>query len=159
MRELAEFLIEIHGQQEFQRLVNRAAQREVLDEQLPDVRLLDAGCRAFRALPGLPPRFRVAQDSGRKSRLARSTCCAISCTELKAEVTTVTEIEELFADQKRIAGRGRLAAAARAALIAAYEAEGESAHDLLGRAGAALRSVGGHRSRARGARQAVAARP
>ncbi len=34
LRELAEFLIEIHGQQEFQRLVNRGTQREMLDEHL-----------------------------------------------------------------------------------------------------------------------------
>src|SRR5229473_117987 len=40
LRELAEFLIEIHGQQEFQRLVNRGAQREMLDEHLPDLGLL-----------------------------------------------------------------------------------------------------------------------
>src|ERR1700730_7444182 len=36
LRELADFLIEIHGQQEFQRLVNRGAQREMLDENLAD---------------------------------------------------------------------------------------------------------------------------
>src|SRR5271170_386635 len=36
LRELAEFLLEIHGQQEFQRLVSRAAQRELLDERLDD---------------------------------------------------------------------------------------------------------------------------
>src|SRR5882757_5980856 len=34
LRELAEFLIEIHGQQEFQHLVSRGAQRELLDERL-----------------------------------------------------------------------------------------------------------------------------
>src|SRR5208283_5809798 len=36
LRELAEFLIEIHGQQEFQHLVSRGAQRELLDERLSD---------------------------------------------------------------------------------------------------------------------------
>src|ERR1039458_4638848 len=34
LREFAEFLIEIHGQQEFQHLVKRSAQREMLDEHL-----------------------------------------------------------------------------------------------------------------------------
>src|ERR1700680_5007141 len=42
LRELAEYLIEIHGQQEFQRLVNRGTQREMLDEHLPDPALLSA---------------------------------------------------------------------------------------------------------------------
>src|SRR5450432_3876238 len=54
LRELAEFLIEIHGQQEFQRLVNRGAQREMLDEHLADSSLLGSvaqlyeRCRACR---------------------------------------------------------------------------------------------------------------
>src|ERR1700723_1296725 len=42
LRELAEFLIEIHGQQEFQRLVNRGAQREMLDDTLADRSLREA---------------------------------------------------------------------------------------------------------------------
>src|SRR5580693_4736330 len=42
LRELGEFLIEIHGQQEFQRLVQPGAQREMLDEHLPDAGLLGA---------------------------------------------------------------------------------------------------------------------
>jgi DNA repair protein RecN (Recombination protein N) len=66
--------------------------------------------------------------------------------ELKAEVTTVAAIEELFIEQKRISGRGRLSAAARTALTAIYEgdpdADTESANDLLGKAQAALRAVG-----------------
>src|SRR6202140_2536063 len=40
LRELAEFLIEIHGQQEFQRLVNRGAQGGMLDEHLADPNLV-----------------------------------------------------------------------------------------------------------------------
>jgi DNA repair protein RecN (Recombination protein N) len=56
-------------------------------------------------------------------------------------VSTVSDIVELFADQKRVAARGRLGAAARTALTATYEADTDSAHDLLGKATAALRSV------------------
>ena len=56
-------------------------------------------------------------------------------------MTTVAAIEELFVEQKRIAGRGRLATAARTALAAVYEEDGASAHDLLAKASAALRSV------------------
>src|ERR1700682_2675107 len=63
-------------------------------------------------------------------------------TELKAEVTTVAAIEELFVEQKRISGRGRLSAAAHAALVAAYDADADSAHDMLAKASAALRTVG-----------------
>ncbi|HEY1312399.1 MAG TPA: AAA family ATPase, partial [Steroidobacteraceae bacterium] len=42
LRELAQLLIEIHGQQEFQRLVNRGAQRDMLDDHLADRALLPA---------------------------------------------------------------------------------------------------------------------
>jgi DNA repair protein RecN (Recombination protein N) len=63
-------------------------------------------------------------------------------TELKAEVTTAAEIEALFVEQKRISARGRLSAAARTALVAVYDADADSAHDLLAKASAALRMVG-----------------
>jgi DNA repair protein RecN (Recombination protein N) len=141
LRELAEFLIEIHGQQEFQRLVNRGTQREMLDEHLPDPVLLSVVSELYE-------RYRVCRrdfeslKSAAENRDSRLDLLRYQLAELKAEVTTVAAIEELFVDQKRVAGRGRLAAAARAALTAAYESDGDSAHDLLGRAHAALRNVG-----------------
>ena len=61
--------------------------------------------------------------------------------ELKSEVTTPAEIEALFAEQKRIAGRGRLAQAASGALNAVYDEESASAHDLLGKAAGTLRAA------------------
>jgi DNA repair protein RecN (Recombination protein N) len=140
LRELADYLIEIHGQQEFQRLVNRAAQREMLDEHLEDP-----------ALPGvvsaLHERFRACRrdfeslKAAAENRASRLDLLRYELAELKAEVTTVAAIEELFADRKRVAGRGRLAAAARTALDAVYESDVDSAHDLLGRAHSALRNV------------------
>src|ERR1700731_3091528 len=141
LRELTEFLIEIHGQQEFQRLVNRAAQREMLDEHLAQPALL-------AAVAQLHGRYRACRDeleslaAGAANRDSRLDLLRYQLAELKAEVTTAAAIEELFVDQKRVAGRGRLAAAARTALTAAYESDGDSAHGLLGRAHAALRHVG-----------------
>jgi DNA repair protein RecN (Recombination protein N) len=141
LRELAEFLIEIHGQQEFQHLVNRGTQRDMLDEHLADRGLLAAVAELYE-------RYRTCRrdheslKSAAENRDSRLDLLRYQLAELKAEVTTVAAIEELFADQKRVAGRGRLAAAARGALTAAYESDGDSAHDLLGRAHAALRNVG-----------------
>jgi DNA repair protein RecN (Recombination protein N) len=141
LRELSEFLIEIHGQQEFQRLVNRSTQRGMLDEHLPDRGLL-------AEVAGLYERYRDCRrdfdslTSAAQNRDSRLDVLRYQLAELKAEVTTVAAIEELFVDQKRVAGRGRLAAAARTALNAAYDSDGDSAHDLLGRAHSALRSVG-----------------
>jgi len=146
LRDLSEFLIEVHGQQEFQRLVNRAHQREMLDEHLSESEVL-------RTVSALYERYQAcrrdvdALKSAAENRDSRLDLLRYQLAELKAEVTSVAAIEELFIDQKRVAGRGRLAAAARGALTAAYDghgdgdSDGDSAHALLGRAHAALRNV------------------
>ena len=141
LRELAEFLIEIHGQQEFQRLVNRGAQREMLDEHLADQGLREAVSDLYERYRACRRNFESLQSAA-ENRNSRLDLLRYQLAELKAEVTTVADIEELFVDRKRVAGRGRLAAAAQAALTAAYESDGDNAHDLLGKAHAALRNVG-----------------
>jgi DNA repair protein RecN (Recombination protein N) len=141
LRELAEFLIEIHGQQEFQRLVNRGAQREMLDAHLADAGLRDAVAEIYERYRACRRDFESLKSAA-ENRDSRLDLLRYQLSELKAEVTTVAAIEELFVDQKRVAGRSRLAAAARTALTAAYESDADSAHDLLGRAHAALRNVG-----------------
>ena len=140
LRELAEFLIEIHGQQEFQHLVSRGAQRELLDERLSDPAVKSTVADLYGRLHVCRREFE-ALKSAAEDRDARLELLRYQLRELNAEVSTAAAIEELFADQKRIAGRSRLGEAARAALSATYESEGDSAHDLLGRAQSALRSV------------------
>jgi DNA repair protein RecN (Recombination protein N) len=140
LRELAEFLIEIHGQQEFQHLVSRGAQRELLDERLSDPAVKSTVADLYGRLHACRREFE-ALKSAAEDRDARLELLRYQLRELNAEVRTAAAIEELFADQKRIAGRSRLGEAARAALSATYESEGDSAHDLLGRAQSALRSV------------------
>jgi len=140
LRELAEFLIEIHGQQEFQHLVSRGAQRELLDERLRDPAVKSTVADLYGRLHARQREFE-ALKSAAEDRDARLELLRYQLRELNAEVSTAAAIEELFADQKRIAGRSRLGEAARAALSATYESEGDSAHDLLGRAQSALRSV------------------
>jgi DNA repair protein RecN (Recombination protein N) len=140
LREFAEFLIEIHGQQEFQHLVKRSAQREMLDEHL-------SGDDLIVTLSGLYGRYRAcrrdyeALTSAAANREERLDLLRHQLTELKAEVGTVAEIEELFVDRKRIAGRDRLAAAARTALTCVYDDDEASAHNLLAKASSALRAA------------------
>jgi DNA repair protein RecN (Recombination protein N) len=140
LRELADFLIEIHGQQEFQHLVSRGAQRELLDERLSTPALRSSVAEAFERYSASSREFEALKNAA-QNRDARLDLLRYQLRELKAEVSTAAAIEELFADQKRVAARGRLSAAARTALTAAYEADSDSAHDLLGKATAALRSV------------------
>jgi DNA repair protein RecN (Recombination protein N) len=140
LRELAEFLIEIHGQQEFQHLVSRGAQRELLDERLSAPALKNTVAELFNRYHACRRDFESLQSAA-ENRDARLELLRYQLRELKNDVSTVSDIEELFADQKRVAGRSRLGEAARTALTAAYEADAGSAHDLLGKATAALRGV------------------
>jgi DNA repair protein RecN (Recombination protein N) len=140
LREAAESLIEIHGQQEFQRLVNRTAQREMLDERLADPALRIAVSELHARYRACRREFDSLQAAA-SNRDSRLDLLRYQLAELQAEVTTEAAIEEMFVERKRIAGRGRLAAAARSALTAVYESDAGSAHDLLGRAHAALRNL------------------
>ncbi len=140
LREFADYLLEIHGQQEFQHLVKRGAQRDMLDEHI------DAALGATVA--EIYGRYRDcrrdydALKAAANNRESRLDLLRYQLTELKAEVTTVAAIEELFLEQKRISAKGRLSTAASGALTAIYDADEGSAHDLLAKATAALRSVG-----------------
>jgi DNA repair protein RecN (Recombination protein N) len=140
LREFAEFLIEIHGQQEFQHLIKRTAQREMLDEHV-DARLVASVAEVYaryRACRREYDALKAAADN-RESRLD---LLRYQLDELTAEVTTEAAIEALFAEQKRISGRSRLSAAAQGALTAIYDADAGSAHDVLAKSTAALRNAG-----------------
>lgn len=141
LRELAELLIEIHGQQEFQRLVSRSAQREMLDSHVPDPALQRTVSEIYQRHRDCRRSIEALRTAA-ENREARLDVLRYQLAELRAEVTTVAAIEALFIDQKRVSGRGRLAAAAQSALTALYESDADSAHDLLARAHGALRSAG-----------------
>jgi len=140
LREFGEFLIEIHGQQEFQHLVKRSAQRQMLDEQLSGDELLCAVSDVYGRYRACRRDYE-ALTSAAANREERLDLLRHQLTELKAEVGTVAEIEELLVDRKRIAGRDRLASAARTALSAVYDDDGASAHNLLAKAASALRAA------------------
>src|SRR5271170_487225 len=130
LRELAEFLIEIHGQQEFQHLVSRGAQRELLDERLSDPAAKSTVADLYGRYHACQREFEALKAAA-EDRDARLELLRYQLRELNAEVSTAPAIEELFADQKRIAGRSRLGEAARAALSATYESEGDRAQSAL----------------------------
>jgi DNA repair protein RecN (Recombination protein N) len=145
LREFAEFLIDIHGQQEFQHLVKRSAQRDMLDEHMDAPALLAAVATVSAAARACRREYDSLKAAA-ENREARLDLLRYQLTELQAEVTTVEAIEELFVEQKRISGRGRLSAAARTALTAISDADAEadadSANDLLAKAQVALRGAG-----------------
>jgi DNA repair protein RecN (Recombination protein N) len=140
LRDLAEYLIEIHGQQEYQHLVKRGAQRELLDEHLPDPALGVSVAQIYDRYRAVREEY-DALKAAAENREARLELLRYQLGELQAEVTTPADIEGLLAEQKRVSGRGRLAAAASSALSALYEADEASAHDLLAKASGALRAA------------------
>src|ERR1700722_3869936 len=101
MREVAESLIEIHGQQEFQRLVKPGAQCEMLDEHLNDPALLGAVADLYERHQACRREYESLKAAA-QNRDSRLDLLRYQLGEFKAEVTTVKAIEELFADQKRV---------------------------------------------------------
>ena len=138
LREFADFVIEIHGQQEFQHLIKRAEQRSLLDAHAVPAPVIARVAKIFAE-------YRVCRDeldalkAAAANRDARVDYLQFQLAELQADVTNLEDIERLFSEQKRFANRGRLAQAARAALELIYEADDGNAHDLLAKAGAAIR--------------------
>jgi DNA repair protein RecN (Recombination protein N) len=139
LRELGELLIGIHGQQEFQHLVKRSAQRELLDEHLAPG-LVDAVAEIHARHRACRREFESLQAAA-ANRDAGLDLLRYQQNELKAELGGLGGIEELFVERKRIADRGRLATAAQAALTAIYDSDGDAAHDLLAKAQSALRGA------------------
>ncbi|MGO9327558.1 MAG: DNA repair protein RecN [Steroidobacteraceae bacterium] len=145
LREFVELLLEIHGQQEFQQLVKRDAQRELLDRHAATDELVGTVAAIYARYRDCRREFDALQSAA-DNREARLDLLRYQLGELKAEVGSAADIGELFLERKRISGRGRLAEAARAALTAVYGADGDgaadspSAQDLVAKAQSALRS-------------------
>ena len=140
VRELGSLLIDIHGQQEFLSLVRRDAQRRLVDQhgQLEALLLpVREAAAAWRQLSREHAQLaEAARDRGSRLELLR-----YQLGELQALALQPGEVESLAEERSRLANRGRLAEAARAALALAYEADGTDAHATASRAAAQLRSV------------------
>ncbi len=141
LRELAELLLEIHGQQEFQHLVRREAQRSLLDEHAGAGELVAAVAAAWEAQRACQAELDALRTAA-GDRDARLDLLRYQLNEMQADVGTGPEIEALFVERARIAGSGRLGEAARTALAAAADDEDANAQLLLARAQSALRSAG-----------------
>lgn len=140
LREFSDHVVEIHGQQEFQHLVQRSAQRDLLDAfgVMPD--LGAAVAAAHVAFRNCRERFDALQAAAME-RESRQGYLEFQLAELRNALGGVADIAELFADLKRFADRGRLAAATRCALDLTDASDSGNAHDLLARAVAALRTA------------------
>ena len=142
VRELGERLIDIHGQQEFVSLVNRDAQREIVDAHgvapglATDVAALAAEWRRCRA-----ERDSLAAEA--RDRGARLELLRYQVGELEALALDPGEAQSLAEERNRLANRGRLAEAVQGALALCYEGDGADAHATAARAASQLRNAAG----------------
>jgi len=140
VRELGALLIDIHGQQEFLSLVRRDAQRRLVDEHgdlEPLLVPVRESAEEWRRLSREHARLAgAAQERGSRLELLR-----YQVGELEALGLEPGEVESLAEEQSRLANRGRLAEATRAALALAYEADGADAHAVASRAASQLRTA------------------
>ena len=133
LRRLGESLVDVHGQMEYQSLMRRAAQRELLDRNGDHETLVKAVSQQWQALSAL----RDARDQAAAStqdRDARLELLQYHLTEFKALDLKFGESEELASERLRLSQRGRLAEGARAIVQLLREAEDSSAEHAMSRA-------------------------
>jgi DNA repair protein RecN (Recombination protein N) len=133
-------LFDIHGQHEFQSLVRPGTQRSLLDSY-GRLEPLAAELRAAHALWLALMNRGVELESAADERGSRLELLRYQQREIEALQLHDGEIAALHAEHARLANRGRLLLAVRAALDALYEAEEGNAHALIARATAGLRGV------------------
>lgn len=140
VRALGELLIDIHGQQEFLSLMRRPAQRELLDDHGGHAALLvpvrEAAAEWRRLAAEHESLTARAAERGSRLELLR-----YQVGELEALALEPGEVASLQEEQSRLANRGRLAEAARNALVLAYEADDGDAHALVSRATGTLKAA------------------
>ena len=140
LREAGNFLIDIHGQHEFQSLTRAVCQRELLDEYGGLEPLLAEVGAAYRAWH--ERRSRVLELEGAaRDREARLELLRYQAGELEALTLQAGEVERLSEERSRLMNRGRLAEAAQTALMQLYQDEQANAHVGVSRALQALRAA------------------
>jgi DNA repair protein RecN (Recombination protein N) len=140
LRQLGETLVDIHGQMEYQSLMRRAAQRELLDQSGDYRDLLAAVGEQHRAWSELrEQRDRAAASA--QDREARLELLRYHLGELKALDLKAGEIEELTTERQRLSQHGRLASGAREILQLLREAEDMNAEHAISRALTVSRSL------------------
>jgi DNA repair protein RecN (Recombination protein N) len=141
LRQLGETLVDVHGQMEYQSLVRRSAQRELLDQSGEHRELLSVVAETWRTLSQVKEeRDRAAASA--QDREARLELLRYHTSELQALDLKAGEADELSAERTRLSQRGRLASGAREIIQLLREAEDVSAEQAISRALSTARHVG-----------------
>jgi DNA repair protein RecN (Recombination protein N) len=140
LRQLGEVLLEVHGQMEYQSLMRRAAQRELLDRNGTHSDVLAQVARLWRELAELRAESERASASA-QDREARLELLNYHLKELAALELCGGEFEELTGERLRLSQHSRLAEGARQIMLLLREAEEMSAEQAISRALGMARSL------------------
>lgn len=136
LKALGELLVDIHGQHAHQSLLRATAQRELLDGYADHGDPRQATARHFRHFRDLDARWQRLTAEG-EQRADRLELLRFQLGELDDLGLTPDELDQLDADQRRLANQGRLQETSARILHLLYDGE-PALHDQLGRAGGDL---------------------
>ncbi|HEY4365995.1 MAG TPA: DNA repair protein RecN [Steroidobacteraceae bacterium] len=140
LRRLGEALLDVHGQMEYQSLMRRAAQRELLDRNGNHGALLNTVATQWRTLAALREERDRATASA-QDRDARLELLRYHLNEFQALDVQPGEVDELGTERLRLSQRGRLAQGAREIVQLLREAESAAAEQSVSRALSVARTV------------------
>ncbi|HEX2585050.1 MAG TPA: DNA repair protein RecN [Steroidobacteraceae bacterium] len=132
LRQLGEALVDVHGQMEYQSLMKRSAQRDLLDTNGNHQTLNDKVSASWKKLKTLRQQ-RAETEQSAKDRNERLTLLRYHVNELEALAVQPGEVLELNTERQRHAHSGKLASGAREVVELVREAD-TNAEQLLSRA-------------------------
>jgi len=140
LRTLGELLVDIHGQHEFQSLGRTAVQRALLDAHAGHDGLVAQVAGAAAVVADLDERQRELQARA-VNREAQLELLRYQVRELDALGLRAGEVDELLAEQRRHANRGRLGEGLQQAVEQLYDSDSGSAYALVSRSQTLLRNL------------------
>jgi DNA repair protein RecN (Recombination protein N) len=141
LRELGERLVDIHGQHAHQSLLRASAQRSLLDGYADHPPLTSQVAEQYRRYRELDQRW-ATLSAARSECEQRLELLRFQLEELDALALGEHELDELDAEQRRLANQGQLQTTAASLVERLFEGE-QSLRDGLGQASAELASLSG----------------
>ncbi|MCF7990775.1 MAG: DNA repair protein RecN [Thiohalocapsa sp.] len=141
LRELGDLLVDIHGQHAHQSLLRPAAQRALLDGYGGLAGATAEVAEHYRKFKDLDERWR-ALTAARDERAARIDLLRFQVDELDGLALADGELDELDAEQRRLANLGSLQSTAAALVDLLYEGD-TALRDQLGHAAGELEGLAG----------------
>jgi DNA repair protein RecN (Recombination protein N) len=141
LRELGDLLVDIHGQHAHQSLLRPAAQRALLDGYGGLAAATAEVAERYRTFKDLDERWR-ALTAARDERAARIDLLRFQVEELDGLALADGELDELDAEQRRLANLGSLQSTAAALVDLLYEGD-TALRDQLGHAAGELEGLAG----------------